>query len=240
VLVSGLTEADITSQIPPGRADDPIRRQTALNVPLIRPMKKLVTIFCVLAAISSGVYAQSNILNATGSSTFSGLTVATRSTDGFLDYTRARLGFSFSNLPVGVSISFSGLSLIGPGISTSLSFPDFVLSTTSLVDTPYVLLDTPVEIFNSSSSRVAFNTQVNNGSLPFGGVLTYRLQYNDSNDTELTTRTGDITITAVPEPSAYAAAAGLLALFLWSSRRHLFKLAGARSSASGPGENGAS
>jgi hypothetical protein len=37
------------------------------------------------------------------------------------------------------------------------------------------------------------------------------------------TENGFFTITAIPEPSTYAAAVGLLALFLWPARRRLLK-----------------
>jgi hypothetical protein len=47
--------------------------------------------------------------------------------------------------------------------------------------------------------------------------------FSFSNGFTTGTEDGYFTITAIPEPSTYAAAVGLLALFLWPARRRLLK-----------------
>jgi len=243
VLVSGITETDITSQIPPGRADDPIRRQTELNVPIIRPMKKILTTLTVIAAAALGAQGQTTVeIPNTGSSSLPNLTVVTATFTPPVNqpYTQARLIFGVSSLPSGVSITFSGISLTGDGISSPLSYSDVTLNSTGPSLTPLQNLNSNVATWTTDDSRISFNVQINGGSLNNGSSIAYSLQYIDATGfTQVATAAGNVNIVAVPEPSAYAAAAGLLALFLWSSRRHFFKLAGARSSASGQGENGA-
>jgi len=69
--------------------------------------------------------------------------------------------------------------------------------------------------------------------LPTGGSLSNAyFSFNNG----FTYNSSTFTITAIPEPSTYVAAAGLLGLFLWSARRRLFKTAGAQVVASGTGE----
>jgi len=243
VIVSGLTEADITSQIPPGRADNPIRRQTELNVPIIRHMKKILTTLTVIAATALGAQGQTTIgIPPTGSSSLTGLTLdpSTFTPPLSSPYTRARLLFEVVPIPAGVSVTFSGITLIGDGITSSLSFSDVTLDSAYQIEfTGYQDLNSSVSPWTPPDSRVAFNVNIIGGALTDFTPIGYSVQYAEGGGTLVDTAAGDIGIVAVPEPSTYAAAAGLLALFLWSSRRHLFKLAGARSSAAGPGENGA-
>jgi hypothetical protein len=70
------------------------------------------------------------------------------------------------------------------------------------------------------------SSSINNTSL-FSFSNGVRSNYDEPSNT--------FTITAIPEPSTYVAAAGLLAMFLWSARRRLFKTAGAQVVASGTG-----
>ncbi len=245
VIVSGLTEADIASQIPPGRADEPSRRQTVLNAPTIRPMKKILTTLTVIAAAALGAQGQTTNTFPVGSGTnsFSGLTFGGGTTDPLADFTKAQLLFTVQGFDFGGSgdVNFTGITLSGQGIGTPLSFGPVSVTANSGVytETGYVNLDTPVVVWDPALNSAAFTAEFRNGaSALYGAQIFYRVQYAN-NFGENVLKQGNVNIVAVPEPSTYAAAAGLLALFLWSSRRHLFKLAGARSSASGSDENGA-
>jgi hypothetical protein len=245
VIVSGLTGADTASQIPPGRADDPSRRQTELNVSIIRPMKKILTTLTVIAATALGVQGQTINVPNTGTGSLTNLTFTLGTFNpAIAPYNRAKLLFAANGLSAGASITISGMTLTGDGITTPPTFPDVTISSNLDPEDPVFTITSrrtisSVSSWNTANSRLSFNYQVNNGSLSIGSNIFYRLEYSDIDNFNVNTTVGNLSIVAVPEPSTYAAAAGLLALFLWSSRRHLFKLAGARSSASGPGENGA-
>jgi len=133
VIVSGLTEADTASQIPPGRADDPSRRQTELNVPTIRPIKKILTTLTVIAATALGAQGQTTVyFPNSGTTNFTGLTFNSVLVDlpGTTAFTRARLLIGASGLPVGTTITFSNFTLAGQGIGTTLNFAN-VLTRTS-------------------------------------------------------------------------------------------------------------
>ncbi len=205
-------------------------------------MKKILTTLTVIAATALGAQGTTVEIPNSGSSSLTNLTVvtATFTPPAGQPYTQARLIFSASSLPSGVSITFSGISLLGDGISSSLSYSDVTVNSTGPFFSGFQNLNSNVTTLTTDDSRISFNVQINGGSLNNGSSIAYNLQYADATGfTQVATSAGNVSIVAVPEPSAYAAAAGLLALFLWSSRRHLFKLAGARSSASGNGENGA-
>ena len=246
MIVSGITETDITSQIPSGRADDPIRRQTELNVPIIRPMKKILTTLTVIAAAALGAQGQTTNTFPVGSGTnsFSGLTFAGGTSDPLADFTKAQLLFTVQGVDFGGTgdVNFTGITLSGQGAGTGLSFGPVLVTTNSglvYTETGYTNLDTPVVVWDPALNFTAFTAEFRNGaSALYGAQIFYRVQYAN-NFGESVLKQGNVNIVAVPEPSTYAVAAGLLALFLWSSRRHFLKLAGARSSASGPGENGA-
>jgi hypothetical protein len=205
-------------------------------------MKKILTTLTVIAAAALGAQGQTTIeFPAGGSGTFTNLTFDPDPSTAVLDpFAEARLLFRSTNLPSGVTISLSGITLTGQGLSSPLSFSDVLITNTSNTFTVYRDLNSSVTTWQPSTNRLSFNIQINNGSLAFGSKITYGLTYSDADNVTAVTRIGDVNLVAVPEPSAYAAAAGLLALFLWSSRRHLFKLAGTRSAAaSSQGENGA-
>jgi hypothetical protein len=77
--------------------------------------------------------------------------------------------------------------------------------------------------FTQGNSLIIRNTsnwasEINNG-FTFAGLG----GFGSSSFTDLGGGIGTFTITAIPEPSTYAAAAGLLALFLWPARRRLLK-----------------
>jgi hypothetical protein len=232
------------------------------NAHIIRPMKKILTTLTVIAAAALGAQGQTTTNFPAGpntTTTFSGLTF-TPGTNSLASppYTRARLLFGVTGMtggsdapPTFGGIFINQITFSGQGLSGSVSpTPTSFSITRNLTDpsdglgggysyTDFVALSPTVESWLPAGNLTGFTAQVyGSASMPVGSRIYYGLQYAD-NGNNLNTSFGNVIITPVPEPSTYAAAAGLLALFLWSSRRHLFKLAGARSSASGSGENGA-
>jgi autotransporter-associated beta strand protein len=71
-------------------------------------------------------------------------------------------------------------------------------------------------------NKLQFASGFNSALLPTGGSLS-NANFSFSNGFTTGTEDGYFTITAIPEPSTYVAAAGLLALFLWPVRRRLIK-----------------
>ena len=212
-------------------------------------MKKILTTLTVIAATALGAQGQvtnTNYISGTGTTSLSGLTFdpAIATPDDPLN--RARLIFITSGFDYagGIgSIELSGITLSGQGIETSHTFSNVVFNSNRTRGTESLILSPAVKPWLPGENALDFTVEFKNGASAqvFGATLTYRLEYSffDPEFPEVVLRSGNLSIVAVPEPSTYAAAAGLLALFLWSSRRHLFKLAGARSSASGSDENGA-
>jgi len=56
-----------------------------------------------------------------------------------------------------------------------------------------------------------------------GQSVAISFSFSGSDPTSYSFSSGSFTITAIPEPSTYAAAAGLLAMFLWPVRRRIIK-----------------
>jgi len=71
-------------------------------------------------------------------------------------------------------------------------------------------------------NKLQFATGFNSALLPTGGELS-NANFSFSNGFTTGTEGDYFTITAIPEPSTYAAAAGLLAMMLWPARRRLLK-----------------
>lgn len=234
--------------------DDSNLRPLIVNVPVICFMKKiLLTSVLVVAAVIS-VHAQGTVyFPNTGSTNFTGLSFNTFSGNlpGDIQYTQAKLyigtvGFNYGSGPVNLSsFTLSGQGITGTASLTGNLFVGANLtSTTNLFSggwsqTGAINLDTPLTTWNSSTSLAAFSYNTVGAVAPPGAQILYAVQYADSGGTQINSAFGNINLVAVPEPSTYVAAAGLLGLCLWSARRQLFKLAGFRSTSSGAGSNGA-
>ncbi|MGA1129078.1 MAG: hypothetical protein ACO3XN_03305, partial [Chthoniobacterales bacterium] len=114
----------------------------------------------------------------------------------------------------GVSEVFGNLTV------SSASFLDFGTGTTGTLsfgtyETPSALLT--VNNF-APGNTLTFSSNLTS-SISNGTLFSFDGQFTSGWDSGSNT----FTITAIPEPSAYLAAAGLLALLLWPSRRRLFK-----------------
>jgi autotransporter-associated beta strand protein len=71
-------------------------------------------------------------------------------------------------------------------------------------------------------NKLQFATGFNSALLPTGGSLSNE-NFSFSNGFTTGTEGGYFTITAIPEPSTYLAAAGLLSLMLWPSRKRIIR-----------------
>lgn len=128
----------------------------------------------------------------------------------------------------GDTVTLSG-GTIRRGGNVSEVFGDLNLSATSFLDygaandvgtvrfgsyTPSSLLT--VQNF-LPGNKLQFGNSISSADLNNGSLFSF------SNGFTTGTEGGFFTITAIPEPSTYLAAAGLLAMFLWPSRRRLIK-----------------
>jgi hypothetical protein len=218
-------------------------------------MKKIIATLTVIVAAALGAHGQTtNTFPAgVGPISFTGLTydAATNALAGGTNYTDAVLLFGVrgaTNMAIPTKgLQISGISLSGQGITGSLSFDDVYLFTTATAGnfntytaSTSVDLTTPIGTWYSVSNTVNFTVSgYGGGGMPAGTSLFYALRYTDAGGSNLNTVGQNINLVAVPEPSTYVAAAGLLGLCLWSARRQLFKLAGSRSTSSGDSANGA-
>ncbi len=226
-------------------------------------MRKILATLTVIVAAALGAQGQTTNNFPPGATTnsFTGLTfdTFTGNLPGDIDYSQAQLFFGVTGIDFGAedteNVRFTSITLSGQGITTTLSgFGNVTIEgggkgdlnfNPALVNTYQgpsiaVNLNSTLTTWDSSFNAVNFTAQIRGGATaPPGARLYYALQYTSAGGNQVNTAFGNSVLVAVPEPSTYVAAAGLLGIFLWSSRRHLFKLAGARSSASGSGENGA-
>jgi len=113
----------------------------------------------------------------------------------------------------GVSEVFGNLNLTGSG------FLDFGAGDVGMLSfgtyTPSALL-TVQNFFEGNTLTFGSNLT---GSISDGGLFAFDNSFTSS----WNEGTSTFTITAIPEPSTYAAAAGLLAMMLWPARRRLLK-----------------
>lgn len=119
----------------------------------------------------------------------------------------------------GVSETFGNLTVTGSGF---IDFGTGAIGTLAFQNyTPSALLT--VNNF-LPGNKLQFASGFNASLLPTGGNLS-NANFSFSNGFTTGTEGGYFTITAIPEPSTYLAAAGLLALLLWPMRRALFAFA---------------
>ena len=206
-------------------------------------MKKIIATFTVIAATALGAQGKANTVTFanSGSTSLSDLTFINISSDNLNPpYSAAKVQLRFADLPTGGSINVSNIKLTGQGITApgGLIFPLLSMSNINTWTSVEQTLDEVISSWSSSNNKVSFDIGIS-GSLPLDSQARYRIVYFSQDDLEQTlVAQGNLNLVAVPEPSTYLmTAAGLLGLFLWSARRHLFKLAGARcAAASGSGE----
>jgi autotransporter-associated beta strand protein len=117
----------------------------------------------------------------------------------------------------GVSEVFGDLNV------TSESFLDFGTGATGTLTFGTYTQSALLNVQNFlPGNKLQFAGGFNAALLPTGGDLS-NATFSFSNGFTTGTEDGLFTITAIPEPSTYIAAAGLLALFLWPARRRLIK-----------------
>lgn len=117
----------------------------------------------------------------------------------------------------GVSEVFGNLNVSGSG------FIDFGLGDTGTLSFDEYTASALLTVQNFlPGNKLQFATGFDSGLLPTGGNLS-NANFSFSNGFTTGTEGGYFTITAIPEPSTYLAAAGLLSLMLWPSRKRILR-----------------
>jgi hypothetical protein len=212
-------------------------------------MKKIIATLTVIVAAALGAQGQTtNTFYYGKTNSFTGMTFSPGTNqlpDGEL-YDQARLIFRSTNVVYnGGNILISGITLSGDGITGTLSgFGDVVLTNNSATvfrPSTFVPLTTEIGTWYPANNSAGFSIEFRNGAIApqSQAQLFYRLTYANETGDQLNTSFGNVGLVAVPEPSTYLAAAGMLGLCLWSARRRLFKFSGVRSTSSGDSANSA-
>jgi autotransporter-associated beta strand protein len=132
----------------------------------------------------------------------------------------------------GATVTLSGGTITrGSGVSevfgnlnvTAASFVDFGTGTTGTLSFGTYTASALLTLQNFlPGNKLQFATGFDANLLPTGGNLS-NANFSFSNGFSTGTEGGYFTITAIPEPSTYAAAIGLLSLMLWPSRRRIIR-----------------
>lgn len=202
-------------------------------------MRNFFAALSLVLATVVGAGAQTNF-NPTGLNSFTNLTFSNATTSPPSPYTAARLlfgvtGFTFPAPGSEGKLLIGAITLSGDGLTNNTELRSTLELSGNLSDpldfdqytpTDPVEFSTSVSTWNSANSLANFSSFTQPGVFASPGArIYYAIAYGSSGSGTVNTTSGNIVITAVPEPSTYFAAAGLLALFLWSARRHLFKSA---------------
>lgn len=151
----------------------------------------------------------------------SGATLLLSASDNIANTSAVTLSGGTITRGAGVNEAFASLNL------TTGSFLDFGTGSTGSMTfgtyeenaTPSALLT--INNFLPGNSFTFSNAQFAANGSNIGSYFTFGTGFEGRQITDL--GGGSFTITAIPEPSTYLAAAGLLALFLWPVRRRLIK-----------------
>lgn len=200
---------------------------TATSLLILESMKSVFALTAACILTISGAHAvivfnPADPLNVVDQGGFTGA-----GTSAGANYDQARLRFTFTSLnpsPLPSSFQITNISIEGPGITTSLSFPNVTITGNGAFLTSYVSLNTTLASVDFTLATVSFDlpaAAVNDGS-----SFAVAVRYADSlEDQVATTTSGPIYAAqapaAVPEPGTWAAAAllaGGAALARWRKR----------------------
>ena len=179
--------------------------------------------FAISSAQGAIVFNPANPLTVVDQGGFTGTSVSPGD-----PYSQALLRFTFSGLnpnPLPASFQITGISLEGPGITTSISFADLTITGNGAFQTGYVSLNSSVPSLNFANVSVSLN--LTGGVINDGATFSMAARYADAIDDQRgTSATGPIfnadTAAAIPEPGTWAAAAllaGGAAFMRWRKRK---------------------
>jgi hypothetical protein len=123
----------------------------------------------------------------------------------------------------GASETFGNLNVTAASVLNFSAGTGGTLTFSGLNYTPSALLSLTLFNFTQGSSLVFQNTSNWASEINSGFAFDGTGGFGSSSFVDSGGGIGTFTITAIPEPSTYVAAAGLLALFLWPVRRRLLK-----------------
>lgn len=132
---------------------------------------------------------------------FTGIFNPNINSDPLNAYNQVRIQFKFTGAWT-VPFTLSGLSLMGDGITSSLSLPDKIINfATNEYDDNFSTwgdLDTNISSLNFANSKLSLQIPAN--FAPAGATLEARIQYRSINEAQLNSSSGNFFTKAVPPP----------------------------------------